>query len=125
MLGRLDGKLQYKTLDNSIMAKLVEKQINFLNQRLKDKSIKVDLDPTMTRILIERGYDERYGARPLQSVFNQLVIKPLSHLIIKDEVDYGSIVISYENGKTNFSYLEKQGQLPPPTQKDNFSHDNL
>jgi len=120
VLGRLDGRLQYKTLDNSIMGKLVEKQTQLLNDRLKDRSLKLELDPTMTQVLIEKGYDNRYGARPLQAAFNQLVIKPLSHLILEDTIEADHIIANYENGKTRFTYMERQGQLPPP-QKENYT----
>lgn len=125
VLGRLDGRLQYTTLDNSIMGKLVEKQIQLLNSRLKDRSIKIELDPTMTQVLIQRGYDQRYGARPLQAVFNQLVIKPLSHHLLEDKIEADHIIAQYENGKTVFTDIERQGQLPPPEVEEHVTQDSV
>lgn len=121
VLGRLDAMLNYKTLDNSIMGKLVEKQVFFLNDRLKEKGLSITLDPTMTKVLIEKGYDERYGARPLRTVFNQLIIRPLSQLILQGQNNEGEIKISYENGKATFLPIRTPNQLPPPEQDNQIS----
>ena len=83
VLGRLDGMLDYQALDPVVMNSLVEKQLLALNERLKDKKMKLNLEESLMEVLSDKGYDPRFGARPLASVFNKLVIRPLSKKILE------------------------------------------
>ncbi len=103
VLGRLDAILDYHSLDKSIMQNLVAKQTEMLNERLRDKKLQVNLSQEVVAQLCERGYDERYGARPLASVFSRLVTRPLSHQLLKDELKEGVIEAKWEDGKVIFT----------------------
>jgi len=89
VLGRIDAICNYQSLDKSIMKNLIDKQVSLLNERLKDKDIKIQLEDKVYVELTNRGYDERYGARPLQTVFNQLITRPLSKVLLKNNLDHG------------------------------------
>lgn len=93
VLGRLDAVLDYHALDKEVMSSLIAKQLKMLNERLLSKKIKVSLSPETESSLIELGYDPRYGARPLQSVFNREVIRPLSKKILQDQIEEGTIIV--------------------------------
>lgn len=99
VIGRLDAILEYRSLDESIMGELVAKQLRLLNERLSDKKIELTLSDRLIHELSQRGYDPRYGARPLASVFNKLVTRPLSHLIVKGEYHEGQLQADYLDGK--------------------------
>lgn len=106
VLGRLDGVLEYKSLDRSVMSGLIDRQLSFLNQRLLEKKIRLVLDDELKSTLAKLGYDERYGARPLASVFSRLVTRPLSHKMIAGEVEEGQWRVQYSDGVTGFIKLE-------------------
>ncbi|RLA63629.1 MAG: ATP-dependent chaperone ClpB [Epsilonproteobacteria bacterium] len=91
VLGRLDGILEYNSLDSRVMKKLVTKQIKLLNKRLKDKNVTVHLDPEVKTEIMNAGYDPKYGARPLASIFNKIIIRPLSKRLLKDGMSEGII----------------------------------
>lgn len=91
VLGRLDAMLTYKALDESIMKNLIEKQVRLLNERLSSKELKVEIDQKTFDELAKRGYDPRFGARPLQSVFNQYVVRPLSKRILEGNLPKGTL----------------------------------
>ncbi|MCO4793059.1 MAG: AAA family ATPase [Bacteriovoracaceae bacterium] len=95
VLGRLDGILDYKELDPEIMKSLVEKQVIMLNERLSDKKLKIELDDKTIKVLSERGYDPRFGARPLSNVFNKLITRPLSKEVLKGTLKPGTLVTSW------------------------------
>ena len=67
------------------MENLVNKQISLLKERIKNHSIEVEFSGDAIKHLAEIGFDENYGARPLQSTFNRLVIRPLSKKILSGE----------------------------------------
>lgn len=82
VIGRLDSVLAYQALDKAVMSDLVQKQIQLLQSRIKSKGIELNFTPEAKEHIAELGYDEKYGARPLQSVFNKLVVRPLSKMVL-------------------------------------------
>lgn len=108
VLGRLDSMLTYNSLDQSIMRNLIDKQVKLLNQRLEGKNLHVELDEEVYTELAKRGYDPRFGARPLQSVFGQYITRPLSRKILSGELQPGQVIAHWtadQNNHVMFSEL--------------------
>ena len=78
-LNRLDEIVFYKPLRKNEVSKILELLIVDLEKRLEDKHIKLQLTQQAKDYLIENGYDEVYGARPLK----RFVQKKLETLIAK------------------------------------------
>lgn len=97
VLGRLDSMLTYNSLDESIMASLIDKQVKLLNERLHQKELIIELDPSVVHELAKRGYDPRFGARPLQSVFSQLITRPLSKKVLEGLLTKGTLKASWRD----------------------------
>src|SRR5690606_15324972 len=87
------GILEYSMLTKEVIFSLVDKQIKLLNSRLESKEIFVKISDDIKALIAERGYDDRYGARPLASVFNKMIIRPLSVALLRDKLDKGTLVI--------------------------------
>ncbi len=87
VLGRIDGILNYHELDKSVMKSLIDKQVDLLKERLASRQVDIELGSDLYDKLADLGYDERYGARPLQSVFNRMIVRPLSHYILSETDD--------------------------------------
>ena len=78
-LNRLDEIVFYKPLKKNEISKILELLISDLEKRLEDKHIKLELSENAKKYLINNGYDEVYGARPLK----RFVQKKLETLIAK------------------------------------------
>ena len=78
-LNRLDEIVFYKPLKKNEISKILELLIKDLEKRLDDKHIKLELTQSAKDYLIDNGYDEVYGARPLK----RFVQKKLETLIAK------------------------------------------
>ena len=78
-LNRLDEIVFYKPLKKNEISKILELLISDLEKRLEDKHIKLELSENAKKYLINNGYDEVYGARPLK----RYVQKKLETLIAK------------------------------------------
>lgn len=102
VLGRLDAILTYKSLDASIMEKLIEKQVKLLNERLKVKGIVLTLSESTERLLTEQGFDPKFGARPLGSVFNRIVNRPLAIQILSGAIGEGTYKADWEGDQISF-----------------------
>jgi ATP-dependent Clp protease ATP-binding subunit ClpB len=99
VLGRLDAILDYQELDPSIMQSLIDKQVKLLNERLQSKNLKVKLDEITRKMLALRGYDNRFGARPLANIFNKLITKPLSKELLAGNLGSGTLKTKwFDNG---------------------------
>lgn len=103
VLGRIDSILSYNSLDSSIMKSLIAKQVALLNERLKMKQVSVALAPKLEEELSKRGYDERYGARPLNALFQKLVVRPLSHKLLGDHLGEGGYLLDFESETQNLT----------------------
>ena len=95
VLGRIDAVLNFHSLDKSIMKQLVDKQVKLLNERLKAKKVSLKLEPKAYETLSERGFDFQYGARPLNSVFQRLVTRPLSKKILEGNLREGTLSMNW------------------------------
>ena len=96
VLGRIDAVLTYHGLDKRIMRQLVDKQLRFLNERLKSKKVILKLDKKAYETLEDQGFDFQYGARPLNSVFQRLVTRPLSKKILQGNLQGGELLMSWD-----------------------------
>ncbi len=91
VIGRIDSVLEYNSLGESIMEDLVNKQIKILKDRVNAKKLNLEFDKEVISHLAKVGHDPVYGARPLNSTFNRLVIRPLSKHILKENIENKTI----------------------------------
>jgi ATP-dependent Clp protease ATP-binding subunit ClpB len=93
VLGRLDSVLQFNKLDRSVMGSLVQKQMRLLRERIKGQKFEIDFSQSAIDHLADIGYDDTYGARPLQGTFTRLVIRPLSKMILTGKLEGKKVYI--------------------------------
>ena len=89
---RLDGVIKFGKLDNDTMSKIVKKFIDELNSLIKDKSIQVKPTAAAMAYLINKGFDPKMGARPLQRTIDNMIKRPLSKEILFGKLTNGGIV---------------------------------
>src|SRR5260370_32710658 len=83
---RLDATITFNHLTAEIIAKVVEKFVLQLEAQLADRDVTIELSEEAAKWLIERGYDEQMGARPMARVIQEHIKKPLA-----DEVLFGKL----------------------------------
>ncbi len=104
---RLDGIIKFGKLDHNTMAKIVKKFVDELNVLLKDKNVHVKLTTEAAELLIEKGFNRKMGARPLQRTIDEFIKKPLSKEILFGKLVNGGIVEVGTKGKEfKMSYPE-------------------
>tara|TARA_R110002126_G_scaffold34665_6_gene107105 strand:+ start:1863 stop:4316 length:2454 start_codon:yes stop_codon:yes gene_type:complete len=101
-LNRLDDVVIFKSLDKKDIAKIVELEIGKLKERVLEIGYELQINRTAKDFLIEQGYDEDYGARPLNRAIQKYVEDPVSEEILKGNVDEGqTIKVSFSKSKEN------------------------
>ncbi len=104
-LNRLDEIVFYKPLMKNEISKILELLIKDLEKRLEDKHIKLELTQSAKDYLINNGYDEVYGARPLKRFVQKKLETLIAKKILTQEILTNSqVVIDCNN---NELYIRK------------------
>ena len=99
-LNRLDEIVFFKPLKKKEVTKILDLLIVDLEKRLEDKHITLELTDKAKEYLINNGYDEVYGARPLKRFVTKRLETLIAESILKQEIKPSSKVnIDYENNQ--------------------------
>ena len=85
-LNRLDEIVFYKPLTKANVTKIIDLQIDKLNQRLEDQQIKVELTQAAKDAIVDASYDPQYGARPLRRYVQHTVETMLSKRLLRGDI---------------------------------------
>jgi len=88
-LNRIDDIIIFKPLSKEALTKIVDLQLNRVKKRLEEKNIFVEFSDKVKELLIEKGFDEVYGARPLQRAIQKYILNPLAEKIIAQKLKTG------------------------------------
>ena len=102
---RLDSIIKFNKLDQITMIKIVKKFIDDLNDLVKDKNIFVKANDSAIKLLIDKGFNSKMGARPLQRTIDDYIKRPLSREILFGKLINGGIVeITTENSELKINF---------------------
>ncbi|KJK78799.1 hypothetical protein H634G_05613 [Metarhizium anisopliae BRIP 53293] len=88
-LNRIDSFIIFKRLARSAIRDIVDIRLKELQQRLDDKRIKLTVPDTVRDWLAERGYDPKFGARPLNRLITNEIGNGLADKIIRGQLKMG------------------------------------
>jgi len=89
---RLDGVITFDKLDKNTMIKIVGKFLVELKKMLTDKNVDITISDEAIDVLVDKGFNKKMGARPLQRVIDNDIKRPLSRLLLFGELKAGGIV---------------------------------
>jgi ATP-dependent Clp protease ATP-binding subunit ClpB len=92
-LNRIDEIIIFKPLSKDDLRKIVELQLNKVKQKLEERGIEIEFSDEIKDLLVEKGFDEVYGARPLQRAIQKYILNPLAEKIISKKVNSGQKVL--------------------------------
>ncbi|KAL2212426.1 P-loop containing nucleoside triphosphate hydrolase protein [Sarocladium strictum] len=100
-LNRIDSFIVFKRLALSAIRSIVDIRLKELQARLDDRRITLSVDGTVRDWLAERGYDPKFGARPLNRLITNEIGNGLAQKIIRGEIKMGQTaeVKIRENGE--------------------------
>ncbi|MCK4387027.1 MAG: AAA family ATPase [Candidatus Pacebacteria bacterium] len=110
-LNRLDNIIVFDTLQPESIRKIVDIQIGLVKNRLAEKNISLNISKTALSYLAEKGYNPRYGARPLKRLIQTEILTPIASLMITQGIMLGGILsVGVKNGKLTFNLKRKKGR---------------
>ncbi len=89
---RLDAVVPFSGLPADVITKVVEKFVFQLEAQLADRGVTIELTEDATKWLVVKGYDEKFGARPLARVIQEYIKKPLAEELLFGKLEHGGAV---------------------------------
>ncbi len=113
---RLDGIMHFNPLPLSVVARVVDKFIGQLNRQLAERGVTLRLDETARAWLAEKGYDPKFGARPLARLIAQEIETPLADEILFGRLEKGGTVTLRvgDDGEILFDYGGRSAAASEP-----------
>jgi ATP-dependent Clp protease ATP-binding subunit ClpC len=88
-LNRLDDLVVFHMLEKKDLDQIVDLEIDKLLKRLREKEITLLLDVTARDLLVKKGYDPAYGARPMRRAVERYLEDPLAEALLRGDVKPG------------------------------------
>ena len=99
-LNRLDEIIMFKPLTKENLSGIIDILMEGLKKRLADKTLKLEVTDAAKGLIIERGFDPIYGARPLKRYLQSAAETLIAKEILRGDLAAGStLVLDTENGE--------------------------
>jgi len=103
---RLDAVIQFKALDETTIAHVVDKFILELEAQLSEKNVTIELDNAARVWLAKHGYDPAMGARPMARLIQEQVKKPLANELLFGKLSEGGHVkVTANDNSLTFDFV--------------------
>ncbi len=109
-LNRLDDIIIFRKLTREEQGRICEKIIEGLREKLKVKRVSLKITPAAMNKLLEEGYSEEYGARPMKRVVQKRIEDRLSDEILAGHVLPGELVTVDVNKEGSFSFRSEEAK---------------
>lgn len=108
LINRIDKIIVFRALSKDIVRAIVDVQLADLQKRLQKRHIGLQVSKKAKEWLLEKGYDQKYGVRPLRRVIQDEIEDPLAEGLLREEYQQGDVVgVSEKKNKLIFK-LEKE-----------------
>jgi ATP-dependent Clp protease ATP-binding subunit ClpC len=106
-INRLDDVIIFQQLQKEDLKEIIKIEINKVRDRLRDKEITLELTKEATEYLIDKGWNQEMGARPLRRAVEHLVEDPLSEALLRGEFeDKKHIIVRLDKDKLIFDAVK-------------------
>jgi ATP-dependent Clp protease ATP-binding subunit ClpA len=119
---RLDAVIAFGHLPANVIARVVDKFVMQLEALLADRNVTIELSDEARAWLVEKGYDEAMGARPMARVIHQHIKTPLADEVLFGRLKNGGavrvIVVANETGGKSLGFFYPEGPVLPRPERD-------
>lgn len=104
-INRLDDIIVFNSLSKEDMFKIIDIEFRNLEKRVKDIGYNLKINESVKEYIVKEGYDEQYGARPLNRSIQKYLEDPLSEEVLRGEVkENDSIKVDYDSKKEKITF---------------------
>jgi ATP-dependent Clp protease ATP-binding subunit ClpA len=118
---RLDSVITFAHLTPEIISKVVDKFVLQLEAQLGDRQVTIEMAEDAAKWLIEHGYDEHMGARPMARLIQETIKKPLADEVLFGKLKAGGhvrvMLVKEETGESKLGFEFPEGPVTPKPEK--------
>ncbi len=99
-LNRIDEIVIFKSLSKEDLVKIIELELIKVEERLRNKDIRLKIGKEVKQLLAEKSFDKTFGARPLKRVIQNIILNELASEIVAGKIKDGdkvSITLDLKN----------------------------
>jgi ATP-dependent Clp protease ATP-binding subunit ClpC len=117
-LNRVDDMIMFNSLKREDIHQIIDLELDKLYGRINDLGYTIEMTNAAKDYIVEKGYDEKFGARPLKRAIQKLIEDPLAEEIVKSNLHEGdTIKMDYKEGDLELSIDIKKGKQSKPKSK--------
>jgi ATP-dependent Clp protease ATP-binding subunit ClpC len=113
-LNRIDETIIFRSLEREDMVKIVDILFKEVQNRLSDRDLELVLTDQARELIVAKGYDPSFGARPLRRVIRQSIEDPLSEEILAGKFHPGDRVV-IDRKEDGLEFVKGSSHEPPET----------
>ncbi|HEY7750679.1 MAG TPA: ATP-dependent Clp protease ATP-binding subunit, partial [Ignavibacteriaceae bacterium] len=118
-LNRIDDTIVFRNLDKNDIMQIIEIEIKSLYKNLAENKMVLILDQTAKEFLVNKGYDEKFGARPLRRAIQNYVEDPLAEEILRRSFKEGTkIVAKHVEGADSLIFYDEAAETVKPSEEE-------
>ncbi len=102
LLNRLDDVIIFHKLTREDAARILDGLLAGVNKRIAEQRIRLTFTEAARELLVERGYSDEYGARPLKRTVQKLVEDALSEQLLMGRIRTGEVLVDVEKDRLVF-----------------------
>jgi ATP-dependent Clp protease ATP-binding subunit ClpA len=114
---RLDATVSFGHLPTEVVSQVVDKFIMQLDAQLAERNVSIELSDEARKWLVENGYDQAMGARPMARLIQSAIKTPLADEVLFGRLKNGGtvrvIVTGTDDGKKQLGFVYPDGPLLP------------
>jgi ATP-dependent Clp protease ATP-binding subunit ClpC len=92
-LNRLDDLIVFRSFTKPDLIAILSLEVEKVLERLRKKNLQLQLDDKAKDLLVEKGYDPQYGARPMRRAVERFFEDPLAEEILKGTLTEGGLIL--------------------------------
>jgi ATP-dependent Clp protease ATP-binding subunit ClpC len=112
-LNRISDIVFFRPLEKTDLVKIVDLEVTKFAKRLVERKIELEFTDEAKLMLIDKGYDEKYGARPLRRAVEHYLEDPLAEAILRGDVKDGEAILVTRDGD-KLAFTQKNPSAPSP-----------
>ncbi|MCO5273882.1 MAG: ATP-dependent Clp protease ATP-binding subunit [Flavobacteriales bacterium] len=110
-LNRIDDIIMFNSLKREDIHKIIDIELGYVYKRINELGYEIKLTDEAKDFLGDKGYDEKFGARPLKRAIQKYIEDPMAEEIINQGVEEGDkITVSLNKDKTDVSIKVTKGK---------------
>ena len=111
-LNRIDDVIIFNTLEKKEIGKIVDLELNKLFTRINKIGYRLELSKNAKDFIIDKGYDRKYGARPLNRAIQNYIEDLLAENVVANKIKEGdNILLDYKKGEKKLSFVVRKKRI--------------